>query len=1268
MRLTTSQVSLSSTFLICALAMPQQSNAQEHAAAKSVTEELEEAVAPARSESLQILYTGKLLGYFRMPDGQSPDATGKNCPESVAEPSLAVQGFEKLLKEKDLKHVILVGTGDNFAPEVEARKFCSPPKDQDGAQKPFQRLGKDFFAWDGHDWRTNEYFSQKSVPVALRERLASGGGSIPNDNVAGFFVREGYAAVVPGKHDFYYGPERLRELAWLLAGTNIENTRTIHSKTVQMLGANLVIETTWKTGHETLSDRKEPPWFIPRFPTASDLTGRTDIELKLSGITDGGSVYPWFQGPSLTLSKADASLQTKVEGMTFYLCAAKMEGDPNSIPNPKVDCGQPLDKPIFKKDEETKPYQLRFRWQDETTKWSTLIPGKNYALCVDAPTADPRLQDRKNGQFFCVRFSTYIPFFQYPAKETSAGLESPENRVPPLPYVLLKKGPDLGEDVAIFGAVDPHLSDYIGLLNLSWTNANKHFKTQVAFKDPAEALKQVDAYFERKFQEECGKPFDGVKILLAQMSPQEAEVLARNTGKYQVVVSAADAERAAYDRETSIDWKPALRENKTPEAGGQLAGLLAVPEPFYDARRKKPDGSSWVVDIGSLEIQSPNSYRGNWHVESKHFWERVDYKVGSSGVPKFWNLVQHKVAEHCVPQESLWSTTDEEHIQWLTLCAMQDNAEADIAVLQKRDFFPTLPEDTKDIVSDVDRKPGPNLQEIVDRIIWKGDFLMVSHLPGSIIQKMMAQSKIYEADEKSPLSLSDEKGRGLVYVGIRYDDEQNEYLVNGVPLDPNKLYAVVTSDFVSSGDTGYPDLAAGQINPPVTPRDLERKLLKISSVVCGRLAGPKKEDINKSCLDPISRKPYFDDIVMAPRNTRHVNTPEEQLESWSWLHNPGPVPGDPSRLTPPPTPSAAAAADKIVEERQLWDFAMTKWTLGITALGHNRSDYDVQNDFGGVSASGVNAVRSSMWSSDMQAQYTRNWQHNQILVTPTYTFNTQYKGQPDDLRQVNQQTDLGMFDLAAVHLWNGRGPEHVDTIFSGHFETPLAKTFNAFALATTHPGIHGEAIKDQLRFAQDRSYTELLRPGMRWMRRKSSAEIGPEWGHEWNALDGFTFITNGTPTNCLATATISISQCVKNTVKANPQSITPASEVRSLRSGHNHAGIYWKLNLTVPFNPKVSYVFTDTGDWFFVHYHTNNSTDTRFRDVEQHQLKLMLFPSLSIGPEVDLLFYKNATAGTLTGHFLRQDVVMMKAQFSFDVFNGRKLWQEIKYAPPASPK
>jgi hypothetical protein len=51
-----------------------------------------------------------------------------------------------------------------------------------------------------------------------------------------------------------------------------------------------------------------------------------------------------------------------------------------------------------------------------------------------------------------------------------------------------------------------------------------------------------------------------------------------------------------------------------------------------------------------------------------------------------------------------------------------------------------------------------------------------------------------------------------------------------------------------------------------------------------------------------------------------------------------------------------------------------------------------------------------------------------------------------------------------------------------------------------------------------------------------------------------------------------------------------------------------------------------------------------------------------------LLLYKNATTTLLPGRFLRQDTLMMKAQSSFDLFNARKLRDQVEYLPPAPPK
>src|SRR5205823_10390362 len=118
------------------------------------------------------------------------------------------------------------------------------------------------------------------------------------------------------------------------------------------------------------------------------------------------------------------------------------------------------------------------------------------------------------------------------------------------------------------------------------------------------------------------------------------------------------------------------------------------------------------------------------------------------------------------------------------------------ALLQKRDFFSELPKDTKDIGINLAAGPDPQLQQILDRIVWKGDLLTLLYVPGSALKKALEQSKIFDAEDASELSLAAEKQRGLVKLGIQFDPDHNEYLINGVPLDPTKLYSVATSDFM----------------------------------------------------------------------------------------------------------------------------------------------------------------------------------------------------------------------------------------------------------------------------------------------------------------------------------------------------------------------------------------------------------------------------------------------------------------------------------------
>src|SRR5215204_259186 len=68
---------------------------------------------------LRIGYAGKLLGYFRVPSEQARD-TSKGCPARPEETGSA-EAKEFFKASGQYENAVLVGTGDNFSPQLESR-------------------------------------------------------------------------------------------------------------------------------------------------------------------------------------------------------------------------------------------------------------------------------------------------------------------------------------------------------------------------------------------------------------------------------------------------------------------------------------------------------------------------------------------------------------------------------------------------------------------------------------------------------------------------------------------------------------------------------------------------------------------------------------------------------------------------------------------------------------------------------------------------------------------------------------------------------------------------------------------------------------------------------------------------------------------------------------------------------------------------------------------------------------------------------------------
>ena len=203
--------------------------------------------------------------------------------------------------------------------------------------------------------------------------------------------------------------------------------------------------------------------------------------------------------------------------------------------------------------------------------------------------------------------------------------------------------------MAIFGVMDPEITDNVGLLNVAWSNiASDKYKTETSVQDPAEALKQMLDSFNRQFDEKgytqeiaSGKR-RLIKVLLAQMNSQEAEIHGTRLKEFQVVVSAADPEMATVGDTVTSEWN-------APKAGSvRHPMLLTIPEPYFVGDRNPKA----IADIGRLDISISADADPKWALFSEHMeiGKPPDKQSSQPVAPLFWKAVQDAIKADCLPE------------------------------------------------------------------------------------------------------------------------------------------------------------------------------------------------------------------------------------------------------------------------------------------------------------------------------------------------------------------------------------------------------------------------------------------------------------------------------------------------------------------------------------------------------------------------------------------------------------------------------------------
>lgn len=1269
-----------------------------------------------QSPSLNVLFTGRLLGYFRNPPLQSgmPNPLDIPCPRVSEAPQLSVEGTKLFHAVQSYKYEarVFVGTGDNFAVYLPSR-ILEPSSQRHG-----------HYAKDQFDWYPNGFEWARPDPPALIADLRKGLGIVPTDNVGCYLAYAGYDAIVPGKEDFYFGPSRLQALARFLA--SIPRTEDSPYQPVQMLAANLLIKTSWLRDHDPIPDSKKPllPFKI------SDSSKNPQITFP----ADGTEILPWLAEVTGSLDSG-ATREIVISGpvedpdrqdWTMSVAASAVRVDfPNS-----PQCWAVRNVPGYSIDPKCETLNQVFRGTPEISHWrlerlKPMAPG-NYKACI-WPLTGNAIVPVPGARPTCSRFRVGTPLFQYTNLQLpAAGPNTNFRQHDPSPY-LIKRVCDqwVGSEcqgerktVAVFGVVDPAMEEKIGKLESVWRaiaggKEAKKYETSLEVIDPAQALTQLIDYVRNcgergdvaagdvcygAADEPAGQNFKFTKILLAQMDAGKATLLAAHfirQYRFETVISEYDAQQFTRNQisllDPSLNVLPGLPNSDSSSSmmdrdrkDFDLPAFVAVPPRAWDPTWSDDPvrvlrisylnhGQRQYVVSGSTAKRSPNSPAICDDCIAKAAQDELsrsrrdlapEAKLSDASVHTLLVSLTSVLPVAAPPPPHPSEKDVAKALADATLYAMLQQTHADVALMQKHDFYlpnplveclvtqvPTSPSATP--CPEVQSSSAPDVhawQKILDALIWKGDIVTVIPVRGSVLQAVMKRSHQYDLNDQSGLSLNKEADRGLRTLGIKADGFKDSYLINDLPLDPNRLYSVATTDYIALGDTGYPDLIDASV--PEFPRPIydKRPFQYVSSLVCRDLVQKLPASNGMECTPDFTAAEYFDELDVEHPLPATGNTWQERWKSWLlFLRHVG--------QDEPGVPKGRSIEDWAQEQPSAWRFSLDKTSIGFTLQRHSDSQAVLNRTFGGVSNAQATAAKAHSWNTDQEASYTYNHHAWDFVSTEALLYTASFvDAKSGAYRNPNQSVDSFTVNVGPrFHLPNKRKLPHWGIGTYLHYDTQPFAVEQSLSLTKSQIDVPGP-----LQFFLPRIHTLTDRVGVGNYGQKSYFEFGLEGGRAFNAFDQFKFFTNG---SLVLTCSPSASQSLQKCISLNGDTIvTPSSRVQVTQNSRPRTGTYWHSLLTFPTGDRMALSLEDQGEFYF-NNSGDNSTDTRVQNLTTAKYSFQIWPSLSFAPTYQIFLYENKQAYKS----LWQQQAMIMLDFKFDWTSRRIGRSQVRYKAP-SPK
>ena len=751
-----------------------------------------------------------------------------------------------------------------------------------------------------------------------------------------------------------------------------------------------------------------------------------------------------------------------------------------------------------------------------------------------------------------------------------------------MPYCLRSIN---GKWVVVFGVVDPDMRERVGLSNFGWVDVQydkaegtfkqngktKEYSTEIVVTDPMDSLQQALQLFDTQHDEfRQGRPL--YRVLLAQMSSEKAiELAARIRSALQpdfdVVIS--EASQIHHTPDGKITLKGEGAESPPP--------IVIVPKPHYD-----PSGEMNTILFGHLLLSRQSNSR-TLQIDSASLplpdkGLTLDKTLAfCQEVHKAYHLIAPTdvpvdPAKSC-PEKSSTSLTlgadpqfdTQKQFQEVVLDQMMKKAHADVALLQEQDFY------WPQVLGDEKRIP-PATQGLLERILWKDNFLVTLSVPGSVLTKVMAASKKYAQQDEDVLSSEVETHRALVVRGIKEVRDRKSFFINGVPLNDNKVYTVVTSEYMALGGTGYSDLTAGITDAVKTLSQLAHaKLVRISALVCRQLMEP---DADTMCADDLQAAEYFDGV-----GDQHPKTPGPYATAGHELAAALPFykryvsqGGEDSEIRVEESPEAQVEGtpksqveknlenqvENVAQIRPYTMFSLERLSFGFSALAHEYTQNGIVRRFSGVILQQASQPKVHSLNLDESMRLVRSLNHFDFYAIQSVLYSATYTQQTNFPASVSQSlNNLAMETGMYWRPWRERtnAGSGWDLVLAARSEAAIVgpeqlfKAANAAAPQASFP----------VRVDFPRTWLTVGRAGLRGHKGKSSLELGIEGGRAFGALADFRFFSPTTGAlllNCPLSAGLSLGTCVQTSKTLVPGAIVDVSQ-----DDRQRYGLYgrWKL-------------------------------------------------------------------------------------------------------------